>query len=44
MHVSHVAIYAGDGMIIDASSINGYTIYRELDTFSDRVTVLYGRP
>ena len=44
MHVSHVAIYAGDGMIIDASSINGYTIYRELDTFSERVTVLYGRP
>ena len=44
MHVSHVAIYAGDGMIIDASSINGYTIYRELDTFSERATVLYGRP
>ena len=44
MHVSHVAIYAGDGMIIDASSINGYTIYRDMDTFSDRTTVLYGRP
>jgi cell wall-associated NlpC family hydrolase len=44
MRVSHVAIYAGDGMIIDASSINGYTIYRDMDTFSDRTTVLYGRP
>lgn len=44
MHVSHVAIYAGDGMIIDASSINGYTIYRDMDTFSERSTVLYGRP
>lgn len=44
MYVSHVAIYAGDGMIIDASSINGYTIYRDMDTFSESVTVLYGRP
>lgn len=44
MYVSHVAIYAGDGMIIDASSINGYTIYRDMNTFSDSVTVLYGRP
>jgi cell wall-associated NlpC family hydrolase len=44
MYVSHVAIYAGEGMIIDASSIYGYTIYRDMDTFSDSVTVLYGRP
>ena len=42
MNVSHVGIYAGDGMVIDASTINQKTVYRSL--FADSSQVLYGRP
>lgn len=40
MNITHVAIYAGDGYIVDASSSNGQVVYRKL--FSGHV--LYGRP
>jgi cell wall-associated NlpC family hydrolase len=39
MDTTHVAIYAGDGYIVDASSSKGQ-VYRKL--FSGQV--LYGRP
>lgn len=40
MNITHVAIYAGDGYIVDASSSKGQVVYRKL--FSGHV--LYGRP
>jgi len=40
MNIPHVAIYAGDGYIVDASSSKGQVVYRKL--FSGHV--LYGRP
>ncbi len=40
MNITHVAIYAGDGYIVDASSSKGQVVYRKL--FSGQV--LYGRP
>jgi len=40
MNITHVAIYAGNGMIVDASSSKGQVVYRKL--FSGQV--LYGRP
>ena len=39
MNITHVAIYAGEGMIVDASSSRGEVVYREL--FSGHV--LYAR-
>lgn len=39
MNITHVAIYAGDGMIVDASSSKGQVVYRKL--FSGQV--LYSR-
>jgi len=39
MNITHVAIYAGDGMIVDASSSRGEVVYRKL--FSGHV--LYAR-
>jgi len=42
MHISHVGIYAGDGKIIDASSKNGKTVYR--DMISESSIVMYGAP
>jgi cell wall-associated NlpC family hydrolase len=40
MNISHVAVYAGNGYIVDASSARGQVVYREL--FGGQV--LYGRP
>lgn len=40
MNVTHVAVYAGNGMIVDASSKRGEVVHREM--FSGQV--LYGRP
>jgi Cell wall-associated hydrolases (invasion-associated proteins) len=40
MNISHVAIYAGNGYIMDASSSRGQVVYRQL--FGSQV--LYGRP
>lgn len=41
MDISHVAIYAGDGKMVDASSNAGEVVYREV---FDNGQVLYGRP
>jgi len=42
MNITHVGIYASDGMVVDASSTRGQVAYRKLyDTASQ---VLYGRP
>lgn len=40
MNITHVAIYAGNGMIVDASSSRGQVVYRELIGGH----ILYGRP
>ena len=40
MNITHVAVYAGNGMIVDASSKRGEVVHREM--FSGQV--LYGRP
>lgn len=40
MNITHVAIYAGDGYIVDASSSKGQVVYRKLISGH----VLYGRP
>ena len=42
MNITHVGIYAGDGMIVDASSSKGEVVYRKL--FDNDKQVLYGRP
>ncbi len=42
MNISHVGIYAGNGMVIDASSSRGMVVYREI--FGASSQVLYGRP
>lgn len=42
MNVTHVGIYAGDGMVVDASSSKGKVVYRNL--FDSDKQVLYGRP
>ncbi len=41
-NISHVAIYAGNGMVIDASSSKGYVVYREM--YSWEKVVLCARP
>lgn len=41
MNISHVGIYAGNGMMVDASSSNGEVVYRQM---FDNGQVLYGRP
>ena len=41
MNITHVGIYAGDGMVVDASS-RGEVVYRSL--FDSDKQVLYGRP
>lgn len=42
MNITHVGIYTGGGMIIDASSSKGKVVYRRL--FDNDKIVLYGRP
>lgn len=41
MNITHVGIYAGEGMVIDASSTYKKVVYRSL--FSEDKQVLYGR-
>lgn len=40
MNITHVAIYAGNGYIVDASSSRGQVVYREMIGGD----VIYGRP
>lgn len=42
MNITHVGIYAGDGMVVDASSTRGQVVYRKLYDTTNQV--LYGRP
>lgn len=42
MNITHVGIYAGDGMVVDASSTRGQVVYRKLYDTANQV--LYGRP
>lgn len=42
MNIMHVGIYAGDGMVVDASYSKGKVVYRPL--FDNDKQVLYGRP
>lgn len=42
MDITHVGVYAGDGMVVDASSSKGKVVYRNL--FDADKQVLYGRP
>ena len=42
MNITHVGIYAGDGMVVDASSSKGKVVYRTI--FDRNKQVLYGRP
>lgn len=42
MNITHVGIYAGDGMVVDASSSRGKVVYRNL--FDSDKQVLCGRP
>ena len=42
MNITHVAIYAGDGMVVSASSTQGKVIYCKI--FDAGAQVLYGRP
>ena len=42
MNITHVGIYAGDGMVVDASSTRGQVVYRKL--FNTANQVLCGRP
>lgn len=42
MNITHVGIYAGDGMVVDASYSRGQVVYRNL--FDNDKQVLYGRP
>ncbi len=42
MNITHVGIYAGNGMVVDASYSKGKVVYRNL--FDNDKQVLYGRP
>ena len=42
MDITHVGIYAGDGMVIDASSSRGMVVYRPI--FGESSIVICGRP
>lgn len=42
LNITHVGIYAGDGMVVDASSSRGKVVYRSL--FDADKQVLYARP
>jgi hypothetical protein len=42
MNITHVGIYAGSGMVIDASSSRGMVVYRPI--FGESNIVVCGRP
>jgi len=42
LNITHVGIYAGDGMVIDASYSSGMVVYRPI--FASANQVCYGRP
>lgn len=42
LNITHVGIYSGDGMVVDASSSRGKVVYRSL--FDEDKQVLYARP
>jgi len=42
MNITHVGVYAGNGMVIDAAYSKGQVVYRDL--FDSNKQVLYGRP
>lgn len=42
MNITHVGVYAGNGMVVDASYSKGKVVYRSL--FDNDKQVLYGRP
>lgn len=42
MNITHTGVYAGDGMVVDASSSKGKVVWRNL--FDSDKQVLYGRP
>lgn len=42
MNITHVGVYAGNGMVVDASYSKGKVVYRNL--FDSEKQVLYGRP
>lgn len=42
LNITHVGIYAWDGMVVDASSSRGKVVYRKL--FDENKQVLYARP
>ena len=42
MNITHVGIYAGNGMVVDASYSKGKVVHRNL--FDSDKQVLYGRP
>lgn len=42
MNITHTAIYAGNGMVIDASSSKGYVVYRKI--YAQNQIVMCGRP
>lgn len=42
MNITHVGIYAGNGMVVDASSSRGQVVYRQLYNVENQV--VYGRP
>ena len=42
MNIGHVGVYAGNGMVIDASCYRGMVVYRPI--FASKNQVCYGRP
>ena len=42
MNITHVGVYAGNGMVVDASYSKGKVVYRNM--FDSEKQVLYGRP
>ena len=42
MNISHIAIYAGNGYVVDASSSRGKVVYRPI--YGQNSIVLCGRP
>ena len=42
MNITHVGVYVGNGMVVDASYSKGQVVHRNL--FDSDKQVLYGRP